>query len=101
IEIRRRQRVAQAEQVETRFRRFIEWDIKDRYPHLEFLLDAQRQWASALNQEYQAILEYNVALASWEFAKGTIMQSCKVRIAEGPLPNCVTMRAVDHERDVT
>ncbi len=101
IDIRRRQRVAQAEQVEARFRRFIEWDIKDRYPHLEFLLDAQRQWASALNQEYQAIIDYNIALATWEFAKGTIMQSCKVRISEGPLPGSITTRAVEFEREAT
>ena len=68
---------------------------------LEFLLDAQKQWAFALNQEYQAIIDYNIALATFEFAKGTIMQSCKIRIAEGPLPDLVTMRAVEHEQATT
>lgn len=101
IDIRRQQRLAQGTQVETRFRKFIDWDIKERFPHLEFLLDAQRQWASALNQEYQAIIDYNIALATWEFAKGTIMQSCRVRISEGPLPAGMTMRAVEHEREAT
>ncbi len=101
IDIRRQQRLAQGTQVETRFRKFLEWDIKERYPHLEFLLDAQRQWASALNQEYQAIIDYNIALATWEFAKGTIMQSCRVRISEAPLPAGVAMRAVEFEREAS
>ena len=98
IDIRRRQRVAQGEQVETRFRKYVE-GVKD--SPLEFLLDAQRQWAFALNQEYQAIVEYNIALATFEFSKGTIMQSCKIRIAEGPLPDFITMRAVEHEQATT
>jgi hypothetical protein len=98
IDIRRRQRLAQGEQVEIRFRKYVE-GVKE--SPLEFLLDAQRQWAFALNQEYQAIVDYNIALANFEFAKGTIMQSCQIRIAEGPLPDCVTMRAVEHEQSTT
>jgi hypothetical protein len=98
IDIRRRQRVAQGEQIETRFRKYVE-GVKD--SPLEFLLDAQRQWAFALNQEYQAIIEYNISLATFEFAKGTLMQSCKVRIAEGSLPTSVTVRAVEHEQATT
>jgi outer membrane protein TolC len=98
IDIRRLQRVAQGEQVETRFRKYVE-GVKD--SPLEFLLDAQRQWVLALNQEYQAIIDYNITLATFEFAKGTIMQSCKVRIAEGSLPNCITVRAVENEQAKT
>lgn len=98
IDIRRRQRVAQGEQVEIRFRKYVE-GVKD--SPLEFLLDAQRQWAFALNQEYQAIVDYNISLATFEFAKGTIMQSCRVLVAEAPPPDCVTMRAVEHEKAAT
>lgn len=101
IEMRRRQRIAQGEQVEVRLRQYLNWKQDDRGGRLEFLLDAQRAWASALNQEYQAIADYNIALATFEFAKGTIMQSCNVRIAEGALPDVVTMRAVEHEQATT
>ena len=39
---------------------------------LDILLEAQRFWADALNNEYQQIVAYNNALAGFEFAKGTI-----------------------------
>lgn len=98
IEIRRLARIALAEQLETRFRKYIA-GAKD--STLEFLLDAQRQWALALNDEYNAIVAYNVALASFEFARGTILERNKVVIAEGPRPYCAEVRAVDHERERT
>ena len=46
-------------------------------------------------------MQYNNALATFEFAKGTIMQHNGVYIADGPLPNCAQIRAVDHERERT
>lgn len=98
IEIRRAQRIAQADQVEARMRKYTA-GIKE--SPLEFLLSAQQQWTFALNQEYRAIVDYNIALASLEFAKGTIMSANRVRISEGPLPEGVTIRAVDHERSGT
>src|SRR5207244_3622647 len=55
LEVRKRQRLAQAEQVETRFRKYAA-GAKD--SPLEFLLSAQQQWATALSQEYQAIVDY-------------------------------------------
>ena len=64
-----------------------------------FLLDAQRRFATALNAEYQAIVQYNTALAVFQFAKGTIMQHNNVVINEGPLPHCAQVRAVEHERE--
>lgn len=39
---------------------------------LDILLEAQRFWADALNNEYQQIVAYNNALAGFEFAKGAI-----------------------------
>lgn len=65
------------------------------------VLEAQNSWADALAQEYQAIVDYNTALCGFEFAKGTIQDHDNVRVAEGPVPHCVAVRAVDHERQRT
>jgi outer membrane protein TolC len=64
-------------------------------------LDAQRQWADALANEFQAIVAYNNAISGFEYAKGTIMQHNNVFIAEGPLPACASVRAVEHEKQRT
>lgn len=98
IDIRRQARKALAEQLEVRFRQFV---LGDKNSTLEFLLDAQKQWAQALSQEYQAIVNYNIALASFEFVRGTLLQRNKVVISEGPLPQCAQVRAVEHERECT
>jgi outer membrane protein TolC len=68
---------------------------------LDILLEAQRFWADALASEYQAIVTYNNNLVEWEYVKGTIMQHDNVMIAEGGLPACAQVRAVDHERERT
>lgn len=65
---------------------------------LSFLLDAQRFYADALRAESSAIVEYNNAMARFEFARGTILQHDNVFIGEGPLPRCAQERAVEHER---
>jgi outer membrane protein TolC len=65
---------------------------------LDTLLEAQRFWADALANEFQQIVAYNNALAGFEFAKGTILQHDNVAISEGPLPQCASVRAVEHER---
>lgn len=65
---------------------------------LDFLQSSVSQWANALTAEYQTIVDYNVALAAFEFAKGTLMRYDNVTISEGPLPECVQVRAVEHER---
>ena len=46
-------------------------------------------------------MTYNNALAGFEFAKGTILQHDNVIITEGPLPQCASVRAVEHERQRT
>jgi len=65
------------------------------------LLDAQRLWAAALSDEYQAIVNYNVALAQFEFAKGTIQHHDRIQIAEGQIPKGAQVSAVEHERQRT
>ncbi len=65
----------------------------------EFLLDSQRRFVTALQQEYQAVVAYNNALAFFQFCKGTITQHNNVVIGEGPLPKCAMVRAVVHEHE--
>jgi outer membrane protein TolC len=65
------------------------------------LFDAQRFYSQALSDEYQAIVNYNNALAGWEFAKGSILQHDNVVIGEGPLPTCAQVRAVEHQKERT
>jgi outer membrane protein TolC len=93
IRAQRSQREAAAIQLGARFKEFLAGRGT-----LDFLLEAQRVWADALRDEYNAIVQYNNALISFEFAKGTIMQHDNVVIGEGPLPNCAQVRAVEHER---
>ena len=94
IETYRSQREAYATQLEARFREFLAGRGT-----LDFLLEAQRNWADALSSEYNAITQYNATIASYQFSKGTIMQFDNVFIGEGPLPACAQVRAVDHERE--
>ncbi len=65
----------------------------------EALLQSQRDWVNALQKEYQSIVDYNLALASFQFGKGTIQQHDNVVINDGPLPECAQGRAVEHEHE--
>jgi outer membrane protein TolC len=94
IELRREERKAYGE--ELRYRLILIEGGKEAAG--EFLLDAVRTWTNALNAETQAIVNYNNALVTFEFAKGTIMQHDNISISEGQLPECVYVRAVEHER---
>src|SRR5262249_40046266 len=94
IRAQRAQREAAAAQLKARYANFLAGKET-----LDILLEAQRFWADALREEYNAIVNYNNTLAAFEFAKGTIMQHNNVSIAEGPLPHCALMRAVEHERE--
>src|SRR5262249_26315031 len=52
----------------------------------------------AQTKEYEAIAEYNSTLARFEWSKGTMLEHDNVSIAEGDLPVCAQVRAVDNER---
>ncbi len=60
------------------------------------LLETQRFFAEALAQEYAAIVNYNNTLATFEYAKGTLLKHNNVVIGEGELPTCAQERAADH-----
>jgi len=97
IEMRREERVAYAQAVEARFKEF----AAGKTTVADFLLEAQRRLATAQVKEYEAIANYNVTLARFEWAKGTILQNNNVYMSEGPLPEFVQKRAVEHERERT
>ncbi len=99
IRDRRAQRVALEEyaRLEKQFR-----DIGD--PKVPYettilnLIQAQRDLATATAQEFQSIADYNIALATLEYAKGTIQRYNNVSVADGPLPPHVAKKAADHFR---
>ncbi|MCS6851663.1 MAG: TolC family protein [Gemmataceae bacterium] len=96
IQAQRAVREAAAQQLEARFKEFLAGRGT-----LDFLLEAQRVWAEALRSEYDFIVQYNNALAAFQFAKGTILRYDNVTIAEGPLPGTAQVRAVEHFRQRT
>jgi outer membrane protein TolC len=95
IDAQRAQREANARQLALRFQVF---QAGAKGGTIDVLLEAQRNFADALASEYTAIVNYNNSLAGFHFAKGTIMQYNSVQIAEGPLPQCVQVRAVENIR---
>jgi outer membrane protein TolC len=64
-------------------------------------LTVQRDLATAIATEFQAVANYNQALAQFEFAKGTIQQYNNVTVNEGALPPWVQKRAADQIRERT
>jgi outer membrane protein TolC len=65
------------------------------------LILALQNFSNSVASYYAAIVQYNNALATFEFAKGSIMERDSVAIGEGPLPACAQVRAVEHERERT
>src|SRR5207245_8803378 len=63
------------------------------------LLEPIRFWSDALRQEYNAVVRYNIALAGFQFAKGSLLEYDNIYISEGALPQCAQKRAVEHERE--
>src|SRR5262249_5601284 len=53
----------------------------------------------ALAQYYQFLGQYNAALASFEYQKGTLLRRDNVIIADGPLPECAAVRASEHQQE--
>ncbi|HXD89289.1 MAG TPA: TolC family protein [Urbifossiella sp.] len=70
------------------------------YQPTEYLnyLTNQQNLATAIQQEFKAIADYNSALAQFEWSKGTILRYNNIHLHEGPLPAAVAQRARDHEK---
>ena len=93
IEAAKERRMALAEQLRGLYAR-----IQAGKDPLITILQAQSDFAQALQNEHDAIANYNIAIAGFQYAKGTIMQYNNVQIADGPLPVCVMTRAAEHFR---
>ncbi len=65
------------------------------------LILAQQNWSNSAVALYTSVVQYNNALASLEFARGTIRERDSILISDGPVPHCVQVRAVEHERQKT
>lgn len=91
IKIQRARRSALGTQLEGQFER-----VRIGKDPLIQLLDAQNRFADAIRSEAQAIANYNIALAGFQYAKGTIQQYNNVSISDGALPGVVAERAADH-----
>jgi outer membrane protein TolC len=64
---------------------------------LDVLLEAQRFWADALANEYQATVSYNNTRAAFEYARGNLLRHDRVAIATA-VPKGPAVRAVERER---
>ena len=95
IEANRAERVAYGLAVEARYREF----AVGKATVSDFLLDAMRRLVAAQLKEYNSIEEYNSDLARYEWAKGNSMKHNNVVIADGNIPCCAEVRAIDHERE--
>jgi outer membrane protein TolC len=95
IETTRAARKAYAEAVDVRFKKILAGAALADISFLDF----QTKLATAQAAEYTAIAEYNSSLARFEWAKGTILKYDNVHIAEGPVPQCAQIRAVEHEKE--
>lgn len=98
IQARRSQRQAAATQLKARYEKF-KAGGDPKQPDsaiIDLLLRAQRNWADAVRDEYQAICNYNVALADFERQRGTILRNHNVAILEGDVPACACSMASRH-----
>jgi outer membrane protein TolC len=91
----RAQRIANGEQLKVRLERVAAGQDS---PGSLDLLTAVQQFADSLSQEFQAIVNYNITLCNFQFAKGTLLKYDNVVIADGQLPTCAAVRAVDAQR---
>ncbi|MSR53046.1 MAG: hypothetical protein EXS09_07110 [Gemmataceae bacterium] len=91
IALQQAQRVALGTQLQGQFER-----VKIGKDPLIQLLDAQQRFSQSIQQESEAIVSYNIAIAGFQLAKGTIMQYNNISISDGPLPAAIAERAADH-----
>lgn len=91
IGLQQARRVALGTQLQGQFER-----VKIGKDPLIQLLDAQRAFTGSIQAESDAIVSYNIAIAGFHLAKGTILPYNNITIGDGPLPAAVAERAADH-----
>jgi outer membrane protein TolC len=91
IQLSQNRRVALGTQLQGQFER-----VKIGKDPLIQLLDAQRLFTQSIQQEVDAVVSYNIAIAGFHYAKGTILPYNSITIGDGPLPAAIAERAADH-----
>jgi outer membrane protein TolC len=91
IRLQQARRIAVGTQLQGQFER-----VKIGKDPLIQLLDAQLSFVDSIQAESDAIVRYNIAIAGFHLAKGTVLQYNNISIADGPLPAAVQERAADH-----
>ncbi|HJZ90694.1 MAG TPA: TolC family protein [Gemmataceae bacterium] len=91
IKLQQARRIALGTQLEGQFER-----VKIGKDPLIQLLQAQQDFAASIQAESNAVANYNIAIAGFHFAKGTVLPYNNIAIADGPLPAAVAERAADH-----
>jgi outer membrane protein TolC len=66
---------------------------------IDMVLDAQRRRAQSQRDYYQAVADYNKALAELHFRKGSLLEYNNVYLAEGPWPEKAYWDAHDRARE--
>jgi outer membrane protein TolC len=91
IVLQQARRVALGTQLQGQFER-----VKIGKDPLIQLLDAQRAFSGSIEAEADALVSYNIVIAGYHLAKGTILQFNNITIGDGPLPAAIGERAADH-----
>jgi hypothetical protein len=91
IRLQQARRMAVGTQLQGQFER-----VKIGKDPLIQLLDAQLAFVNSIQAESDAIIRYNIAIAGFHLAKGSILHYNNISIADGPLPAAVQERAADH-----
>jgi hypothetical protein len=65
---------------------------------LDFVLDAERRVVEAEIEHYRAIVDYNIALTNLNYARGMLLDSMRVSLAEGPWPRAAYQSATKQSR---
>jgi outer membrane protein TolC len=91
IILQQARRVALGTQLQGQFER-----VKIGKDPLIQLLDAQRAFSGSIEAEADAVVSYNIVIAGYHLAKGTILPFNSITIGDGPLPASIGERAADH-----
>lgn len=65
---------------------------------LDLVLEAQRRRAQAQVDYYRALIDHTKSIADVHFRKGSLLEYCNVRLAEGPWPQKAYWDAWGHAR---
>jgi outer membrane protein TolC len=77
----------------------LEAKVSEGMENVDLVLDGQRRRASAQADFYRSVIEYNKAIASVHFRKGTLLDFNNIKLAEGPWPDKAYWDALGRARE--